>query len=134
MDAPRTEIPALRYAAAACDGVILFASSTVLVVFIAVVCGTTVEGLLDVAPGATGVLCGFMWAAYFVILGGIDGRTPGAWLCHLPRTLPAAPLDLGAVIRRGGRAWLEEASIVVDLLLRCDPRVLRAIVRHRISG
>jgi hypothetical protein len=107
--------------------VILFALCGALVLVIARVCGTSVETLLDLAAGATGVLCGFTSAAYFVLLAGVDGRTAGAWLCRVPHSRPAAPLDLTAVVRRGALAWVEQASIVVDLLLHADRRGLGAV-------
>lgn len=111
---------ASRSAIAVADTLVLAAINLILVGGIAAFCGTTLPHLLGRAGGAIGSFCAVMSMLYYVLLAGIGGHTPGAWLCDGPASAAEGPLRPAAILKRAGLAWLDAASIVVDLLLNAD--------------
>jgi hypothetical protein len=59
--------------------------------------------LRDAGPHLA-VLWSVMVLVYFLLLGGIGGRTPGASICGLPTLRDRGPLRLRAIVTRALRS------------------------------
>lgn len=102
-------------AAAAADAAILFTIAGLFVVISAAACRVSVRALMDVAWLPFAVLFAILACAYFLILGGAGGRTPGGTIFGVPPDSVVGPLDLPAAGRRGARCFLAEASFLLGL-------------------
>jgi hypothetical protein len=109
-------MPVARYAAASVDALLLFVVNAMVLALIANACRVPADVLLRVAGSAVMVICGFTSIAYFVLLAGIAGQTPGMRLCALSAPAPHRPLDLRAIAVRTVEVALGESSILVDWL------------------
>ena len=89
-----------RAAAAAIDAVILLALLAVIARTTAWTCGVGTDTLLAGERGGLAVMWGILVTLYFVLLGGIGGRTPGAYVSQLPHGEPRSSLHLPAVLER----------------------------------
>jgi uncharacterized RDD family membrane protein YckC len=110
------------YGAAVTDVIVL--SSLQLAVFgaCAWIAGFTVQTLMLHAAWPLGIIGGTVAAIYFGLLGGIAGRTCGAWLLGIRLVPPSTePLDLRTVLRRSMRCLVREASILVGIVLPDAP-------------
>ncbi len=94
--------PKSRHAAACVDALLLLLLNGAVAWMVARTCGVTLGALLSAASGALAPIALFTCAAYFLLLAGIGGRTPGARLCGRPPAVDPAPLDLRTILRR---AW-----------------------------
>ncbi len=109
-------VPAARYAAASADALVLFVTHAVVVAVISTACGVPVEAMLREAGPAVTVVCAFTSIAYFLLLAGVGGQTPGMRLCGLEARHRHRPLDLRVIGSRAIEAALGESSILVDWL------------------
>jgi hypothetical protein len=95
--------PGRRIAAIGADAAVLILLHTVLVQLTAWTTGVSTESVLASAGAAVTAVWALLVAQYFVLLGGIGGRTPGAWVFKVgatrgrPRT---EPLGLRAILHR----------------------------------
>jgi len=106
------------YAAAVIDTVLLAVINFILLALSAQACRLSVFQMFDQAPMAMFMLFGMATASYFVLLGGIAGRTLGAYLMGIRLLeLPRGPVDLMTIVRRGMRCLATETSILVGVLI-----------------
>jgi hypothetical protein len=91
---------ARRVAAAAIDAAILLALLAAIVRTTAWTCGVGVDALLAVSSPALAAMWGILVALYFVVLGGVGGRTPGAWITQLRHDGRRSQRHLPAVLER----------------------------------
>lgn len=91
-----------RHGSACVDAILLLALNAAVAWAVAQTCRVSVGALVNVASAPLAPVGLFTCTMYFLLLGGVGGRTPGAWLCGHPS--PAAPirLDLRTILRR---AW-----------------------------
>ena len=89
-----------RLLAATVDAGVLLSILVVLVQLTALICQVAPAALLTWRGAALMPVWGLVTALYFVLLGGIGGRTPGAALSRLPLRADRAPLNLHALIER----------------------------------
>jgi hypothetical protein len=79
-------------------------------------CGVSVLEILAVASPAMAMLCGTVTLAYFALLGGVAGRTWGAWMLRIHvLESPVGPMDLVQVFRRTAHVLVREASALLGL-------------------
>jgi hypothetical protein len=123
----RIAIVSRRQAAAIVDALLLIAIETAVLVLCAVACRVSPSALLQDAPQAMGLLFGSIALYYFLLLGGIAGRTPGGQLMRLEGFTASRAVDPATAVRRAAVWALVEASICVDVLMsdlesrvRCD--------------
>jgi hypothetical protein len=142
--APRAQRPVPRtaprvtrwklYAAAVIDTVLLAGINVILLALSAEACGLSVFQMFDQAPMAMFMLFGLATASYFVLLGGIAGRTLGAYVMGIRLLeLPQGPVDLITIVRRGMRCLATETSILVGVLIP-DKRPLQTETRRNADG
>jgi hypothetical protein len=92
---------ALQRAAAACvDAVVLLMLLASVVRLTAAASGVAETQLLAAAGGQLAVFWGVLVLMYFVILGGVGGRTPGGIVCGVPPSVPHEPLTLRDILDR----------------------------------
>jgi hypothetical protein len=103
-------------AAASLDAVLLMMLNGGLTGAVAAACGLTSGQLLAHHGLAFSAVCSLATVSYFVLFGGIDGRTPGRRLGGLPRLETSGPLRAGHILRRAARIYLEEVSLVLTWL------------------
>jgi hypothetical protein len=95
--------PGRRVAAIGADAAVLILLHTLLVQLTAWTTGVSTENVLAAAGPAVTAVWALLVAQYFVLLAGIGGRTPGAWVFNVratrdrPRT---EPLGLRAILHR----------------------------------
>jgi hypothetical protein len=94
---------AKRAVAAGVDAVLLLLQLAVVAQVTAWTCGVPTTTLLATHGGALLPLFVVQIVLYFVVLGGIGGRTPGAFVSRLPVGTGAAPLAPHAVLQRSLR-------------------------------
>ena len=92
-----------RMLAGAIDALILLTFLGILIKVTAWTCGVHPQVLLELDSGALAVVWGILVVFYFVMLGGIGGKTPGAFMTQVPATEQQSPLQLPTVL---GRALL----------------------------
>ena len=63
-------------------------------------CGVHPQSLLELDSGALAAVWGVLVVLYFVMLGGIGGKTPGAFVSQLPATEERTPLPLPTLLGR----------------------------------
>jgi uncharacterized RDD family membrane protein YckC len=100
------------YLAATIDAAVLLGVNTATVAFVAAACGLRLGALVAVTPVPLFVLCATTWALYFVLLGGIQGRTPGQQACGLASPRETAPLRLRDILQRA--AGLERLKALLS--------------------
>ena len=121
--------PAARRHAAACvDAVILLGFSASLTALTAWFCAVGVPALMEAAGGVMSLLYILVWAIYF-LFSAIGNLTPGLWLCSAAPSGASCPLRLPEVLRRAQRLWLDECSILVNLM--AAPRATNSLDRDR---
>ena len=89
-----------RTVAASIDATVLLTLLAVLIQVTAWTCGVHPHALLESASGALAAVWGIVVILYFVMLGGIGGKTPGAFLSQMPIAEEPAPLQLPTVLER----------------------------------
>ncbi len=89
-----------RRLVSAIDAAALLAINAAVVRLIALVAGVPVDVLLQHGSAAVAIVCAVPIALYFVLFGGIGGRTPGAMVCRLPGPPPRTPLVLRTILLR----------------------------------
>ena len=93
-----------RMLAGAIDSLILLTFLGILIKVTAWTCGVHPQVLLEFDSGALAVVWGILVVFYFVMLGGIGGKTPGAFMSQVPAAEQHSPLQLPTVL---GRALLQ---------------------------
>ena len=91
---------AVRCAAACLDAAVLLLLLTAVVLLTAWASSAATDEVLAVAGEQIAALWGVLVLVYFVILGGVGGRTPGAMVCGLRPTESHEPLRLRAILER----------------------------------
>jgi hypothetical protein len=89
-----------RILAAAIDALILLTFLGILIKVTAWTCGVHPQVLVEFDSGALAVVWGILVVFYFVMLGGIGGKTPGAFMSQVPATEQQTPLQLPTVLGR----------------------------------
>jgi hypothetical protein len=89
----------MRCAIGTVDGLLVLGIDAVLVLLTAWSCGVTVEVLLDRAGTPVAVFCAVPLTIYFVLFGGVAGRTPGACFWEAANTLRHLQADGGGKAR-----------------------------------
>ena len=89
-----------RMLAGAIDALILLTLLGMLIKVTAWTCGVHPQALLEVDSGALAVVWGILVVFYFVMLGGIGGTTPGAFMTQVPATEQQSPVQLPTVLGR----------------------------------
>lgn len=89
-----------RAAAAVLDAAVLIAINAAAVQVIAATCGVPPGSLIQQAGPAMSLFCAIPLTLYFIVFGGVGGRTPGAWLSGLPPSPAGSPLRLGTILTR----------------------------------
>jgi helix-turn-helix protein len=92
-----------RMVAATIDALVLLMLQAVLIQVTAWTCGVHPQVLLEFGSGGLAAVWGILVMLYFVILGGIGGKTLGAFISQLPAAEEQTPLQLPTVL---GRALL----------------------------
>ena len=118
--------PSRRLLSAAIDGALLGALYLGVLGITAFACGVTVPQLIMVSGFAVFTVLALITLLYVFMMGGIAGRTIGSMLLDMPlMDHPAAPLNLGAIMRRSlrfvradGAAASEVVSLVAPLFNR----------------
>ena len=95
----RRNWPAVRFAAAATDALILFIINALIIAVVCFGTGTTVEVVLSAAGAGLAALCCAPVITYFAVFAGIGGRTPGAALWKVPAP-PRTALTLSVILER----------------------------------
>jgi hypothetical protein len=106
------------YAAAVIDTAFLILVNLGLLGVSAYVCGMSVFQMFEYAPAPMFLLFGVAATSYFCLLGGVAGRTLGAYSLGI-RLIesPKAPMDLLAIGRRAGRCLIAESAILIGALI-----------------
>ncbi|MBA2258525.1 MAG: helix-turn-helix domain-containing protein [Acidobacteria bacterium] len=89
----------VRLGCATVDAMVLLAMNGAVVLVVAIGTGLSPSSLLR-QPFALATLCAVPTVLYFVLFGGIAGRTPGGWVCRMPESQAHAPLTLDTILRR----------------------------------
>lgn len=118
--------PSRRVLSAAIDGGLLAVLYLGVLGITALFCGVTVPQLIRVSGVAVFTVLALITVLYVFMMGGIAGRTIGSMLLDVPLLdHPAAPLNLGAILRRSlrfvradGAAAAEVVSLVAPLFNR----------------
>jgi hypothetical protein len=119
---------ALRSASACTDTLLLAALNGLILYVVAAFTGVSIAALIEANGEAVATFCGVTSVLYYVVLAGIGGQTLGARLFPGPQAAPAGPLRPAAILRRAGRAWFEQASILVDVVLYADPTPVKSLL------
>ena len=93
-------LPAARWVAASLDAAALLALLASLVQLTAWTSGVPVNEVLAVGDAGVATLWGVLVLLYFLLLGGVGGRTPGAVACGLPPSAATSPLGLRRIVER----------------------------------
>ena len=96
----RREWPLPRWFVAAVDAAALLAINAVMVRLIAYLSDLSVSVLLQHASASVAIVCAVPLTTYFVLFGGIAGRTPGAMVCRVPEAPAQTPLELRTILLR----------------------------------
>jgi transcriptional regulator with XRE-family HTH domain len=99
------------------DSGILCSIGILVVAASARLCGVSVDRLLQFAYPAMIAIWVLIAGLYFLLLGGLAGRTAGRWLVGLPAAVESGPLHAGQAGRRAWDLALREGSVLVELLL-----------------
>jgi hypothetical protein len=99
-DLARWSCSATRCAAACLDAAALLLLLASVVQLTAWTSGADAEHVLTVASEQIAALWGLLVVVYFVILGGVGGRTPGGMVCGVPPSATRDPLRLRAILER----------------------------------
>lgn len=122
--------PSRRFLSAAIDGVLLASVYLSVLSLTAFSCGVTVSQLIAVSGVAVFTVLALITLLYVFMMGGIAGRTIGSLVLDVPLAeRPAAPLRLGAILRRSlhfVRADAAAAAEVVSLVAPLFNRTRRA--------
>lgn len=92
-----------RMGALTVDAGLLLLLHAVLLVLTAWTCGVTIRDVLGSAGAGMAAVWAVLIVQYFVLLGGIGGCTPGAWVLGIrrrPGTATAVPLGVRAILSR----------------------------------
>lgn len=89
-----------RWFGATVDAAALLAINALMVRLIAYVSGLSVSVLLQDASASVAIVCAVPLTTYFVLFGGIAGRTPGAMVCRVPEAPAQTPLELRTILLR----------------------------------
>lgn len=89
-----------RWAVAITDAAMLLAINAIFVRLIAYTSDLPVGVLLQHASAAIAIVCAVPMTMYFVLFGGIAGRTPGAIVCRVPGQPAPTPLGLRTILLR----------------------------------
>jgi hypothetical protein len=89
-----------RTIAATIDAFVLLTLQAILIQVTAWTCGVDPRVLLESGSGALAIVWGILVMLYFVMFGGIGGKTPGTFMSQLPRPEAPAALELPAVLER----------------------------------
>ena len=82
------------------------------------VTGTSLQSTIHLAGFEVAAVCSAIGLLYFVLFGGVGGRTPGGALCGLSASSGSAPLVLGTIWRRA--LWLSAGAEPASLRSRWD--------------
>lgn len=122
--------PSRRLLSAAIDGLLLASLYLGVLAITAYSCGVTVPQLIAVSGIAVFTVLALITLFYVFMMGGIAGRTIGSMWLDVPLVdHPAAPLNLGEIMRRSlrfVRADAAAAAEVVSLVAPLLNRVRRA--------
>ena len=88
------------YAAATVDALILLVVNALIVTVVARACGLRAATLLSMAPMPLFVLCASTWVFYFILLGGVQGQTPGQQTFGVTLRRDSAPLRVRTILQR----------------------------------
>jgi Helix-turn-helix domain/RDD family len=130
-------IVARRSGAAVFDTALIATINALLLRTVASLCGFGVTALVEANGVAVATFCAITMMLYYIFLAGIGGRTPGNWLCRSRPAAPVARLGPAAILIRAWHAWLEQASVVVDVAMYADPAPVKSllsrldVIRHR---
>ena len=97
---PRAQVRAARCAAACFDAAVLLLLLAAIVQLTAWTSGARVQEMLAVAGEQIAAVWGVLVLMYFVILGGVGGRTPGAIACGVRSNATDEPLRLRTILER----------------------------------
>lgn len=97
---PLPRLPAARCAAACLDAGVLLLLLAAVVQLTAWTSGARAGEVLTAAGEQIAAVWGVLVLLYFVILGGVGGRTPGASVCRVPVSATDEPLGLRAILER----------------------------------
>lgn len=97
---PGAHVRAARCAAACFDAAVLLLLLAAIVQLTAWTSGARVQEMLAVAGEQIAAVWGVLVLLYFVILGGVGGRTPGAVACGLRSSATDEPLRLRTILER----------------------------------
>lgn len=101
LELPRAWRPSAGRCGAAClDAVLLLLLLAIVVQLTAWASGTAGNEVLALAGEPIAALWGVLVLVYFVMLGGVGGRTPGAVLCGVPPNGAHEPLSLRTILER----------------------------------
>lgn len=89
-----------RTMAATINAFVLLMLQAVLIQVTAWTCGVHAQVLLESGSGPLAVVWGIVVMLYFVMLGVIGGKTPGAFMSQLPAAEDRTPLELPTVLER----------------------------------
>jgi Helix-turn-helix domain/RDD family len=111
------DVPWRRYGAAVVDALALIVFFLGLLASTAAASGVSASAVTRDASIPVGIVLALATAAYFALFAGLAGRTVGEIAVGMPRVMRGR-VELTALGRRGLDVFLEEASILVDLLVR----------------
>jgi transcriptional regulator with XRE-family HTH domain len=111
------DVPWRRYGAAVVDALALTVFFLALLASTAAASGVSLWAVTRDASIPVGIVLALATAAYFALFAGLAGRTLGEIAVGMPRVMRGR-VELTALGRRGLDVFLEEASILVDLLVR----------------
>ncbi len=97
---PRRDWALPRCLVAGIDAAALLAINAIVIRLIAYASGLPVAVLLQHASAAVAIVCAVPVTMYFVLFGGIAGRTPGAMVCRLPGSPTQSPPELRTILLR----------------------------------
>ncbi|MBI2832867.1 MAG: helix-turn-helix domain-containing protein [Acidobacteria bacterium] len=104
------------------DAMLLTALHGIFIGIGALLCGVDTVTLLQQATWPMAVLFATLALSYFGLLGGIAGRTCGAFLLGIRFVEPATrPVSLAQATRRGLRCVLKEAFVLIDVIIATMP-------------
>jgi transcriptional regulator with XRE-family HTH domain len=116
-----------RSAAACIDTLLLVLLNALLLGGAAWFSDVSVTALVESAGAAIATFCAVTWVSYYVLLAGV-AQTAGSWICDGPQARDDRPLRLAEILRRAGRAWFDQASIIVDVVLYADPAPVKSLL------
>jgi len=114
--------PSRRVLSAAIDGALLGALYLGVLGITAFACGVTVPQLIMVSGFAVFTVLALITLLYVFMMGGIAGRTIGSMLLDVPLLdHPAAPLNLGAIMRRSLRFVRADSAVASEVVSLVAP-------------